>query len=56
MGIASNSYVCFRPLRPGLLEGMAELVIHRTDDDVSHGSEDIADLAFEKTVAKSCEH
>lgn len=34
------------------LEGMAELVIDRREDD-SHGSEDSAALAHDKTVAKS---
>ena len=37
------------------LGGMAELVIHRINDD-SHGFEESAALAYDKTVTKSCEY
>ena len=37
------------------LGGMAELVIHRINDD-SHGFEESAALAYDTTVTKSCEY
>ena len=55
-GFPSGSGVFFPSLTSQEpLGGMAELFIHRIND-YSHGFEESAALAFDKTVTKSCEY